>query len=171
MKKVYKVFMLIIGIFILLLISGYFIYYALTFNAKIVENKLINLDRSIIYYYENGNKMEEISNNTKVISIDDLNNYTLNAFVSVEDKRFYEHKGIDIKRLLSATINNLKSFSFKEGASTITQQLIKNTHLTSEKTITRKLTEINLAQKLENKYSKKQILEMYLNTIYFGDNC
>ncbi len=171
MKKVFKVFLLTIGVFILLLISGYFFYYSLTYNAKIDENKLISLARSIVYYYESGEKMEETSNNTKVISIDELNNYTINAFVAVEDKRFYEHNGIDFKRLLSATINNVKSLSFKEGASTITQQLIKNTHLSSKKTITRKLTEINLAKKLEKKYSKKQILEMYLNTIYFGDNC
>lgn len=171
MKKVYKVFLLIFSVIILLLIGGCFLYYALTFNVKIDENKLINLDRSVAYYYDDGEKITEISNNTKVISYDELNDYTLNAFVAVEDKRFYEHKGIDFKRLLSATFNNLTSFSFKEGASTITQQLIKNTHLSSEKTITRKLMEINLAQKLEKMYSKKQILEMYLNTIYFGDNC
>ena len=132
---------------------------------------MINLNRSATYYYDDGEKITETSNNTKVVGIDELNAYTLNAFIAVEDKRFYEHNGIDYKRLLSATVNNLKSLSFKEGASTITQQLIKNTHLSSKKTITRKLKEINLAQKLEKSYSKKQILETYLNTIYFGDNC
>ena len=68
-------------------------------------------------------------------------------------------------------MKNVKSFSLKEGASTISQQLVKNTHLTNEKTFRRKLIEIKLARDLENKYKKKEILEKYLNTIYFGDNC
>lgn len=100
--------------------------------------------------------------------IDDLNEYTYQAFIAVEDKRFYTHGGIDILRILSATAENIKSFSFKEGASTITQQLVKNTHLTHDKTVKRKINEIRLARAVERKYSKQEILEYYLNAIYFG---
>ena len=73
--------------------------------------------------------------------------------------------------MIKALFKNIASGSFKEGASTISQQLIKNTHLSSDKTIKRKLKEIKLTKKLEKQYSKDQILEMYLNTIYFGHNC
>lgn len=104
----------------------------------------------------------------KQVSLSALHDYTYMAFVCVEDKRFFSHKGIDVKRLVGATLANLKSGSFKEGASTISQQLIKNTHLTSGKTLKRKLNEMIIARELERNYSKNEILEMYLNTIYFG---
>ena len=101
----------------------------------------------------------------------DIPSHVKDAFVAIEDKRFYSHNGIDKKGLFRAFYNNLKTFYFREGGSTISQQLIKNTHLSNEKTLKRKLVELKLAKKLENKYSKNQILEMYLNTIYFGNNC
>ena len=90
------------------------------------------------------------------------------AFVAVEDKRFFKHDGVDVVRVASALLTNLKSGGKKEGASTITQQLIKNTHLSGEKTYKRKLNEMILARELERNFSKTEILEMYLNTIYFG---
>ena len=73
--------------------------------------------------------------------------------------------------MLKALFKNITSASFKEGASTISQQLIKNTHLSNDKTIRRKLNEIRLTKQLEKRYEKDEILEMYLNTIYFGHNC
>lgn len=91
------------------------------------------------------------------------------AFVALEDKRFYTHKGYDVVRILGATLNNAKSRSIKEGASTITQQLVKNTHLTNKRTLSRKLKEIAIATKLEKEYSKDEILSMYLSVIYFGN--
>ena len=90
------------------------------------------------------------------------------AFVAAEDVRFYSHRGIDIRRMFGALLQNVKSGSYAQGASTITQQLVKLTHLTSEKTITRKLFEIDLALQVEQRYSKDEILSMYLNTVYFG---
>ena len=90
------------------------------------------------------------------------------AFVAAEDVRFYSHRGIDIRRMFGALLQNVKSGSYAQGASTITQQLVKLTHLTSEKTITRKLFEIDLALQVERRYSKDEILSMYLNTVYFG---
>lgn len=91
-----------------------------------------------------------------------------NAFVAIEDKRFYSHKGYDIIRIGGAVLKNLKAGAVKEGASTITQQLVKNTHLTQERSVARKLKEIALASDLERRYSKDEILNMYLSVIYFG---
>jgi len=103
------------------------------------------------------------------VAYDEIPSDLINAFVAVEDKRFLKHKGIDVKRMFGAAIANVKNGSVRQGASTITQQLIKNTHLTSEKSIDRKLKEIKLALMLERKLSKEEILERYLNVIYFGN--
>lgn len=92
-----------------------------------------------------------------------------NAFVALEDKRFYKHNGYDVVRIGGAIVSNIKSHSIKEGASTITQQLVKNTHLSHERTIKRKLKEIAIATKLEKRYSKDEILAMYMSVIYFGN--
>ena len=96
--------------------------------------------------------------------------HTRDAFVAVEDKRFYSHGGVDYVRVLSSAKNNLLSRSYREGASTITQQLIKNTHLSPDKTIRRKVQEIRIARALERKLGKDEILELYLNRLYFGHN-
>jgi len=90
------------------------------------------------------------------------------AFIAVEDSRFYKHKGIDPWGVARAAFANLRSGEYHEGGSTITQQLAKNLFLNSEKTLTRKVEEAYLALQLEKKYSKDEILEMYLNQIYFG---
>lgn len=107
-------------------------------------------------------------NKCKQIPLSALHDYTYMAFVAVEDKRFFEHNGIDYHRVAGAMLSNIKSKSYKEGASTISQQLIKNTHLDNKKSIKRKLNEMMLAKELEREYSKNEILEMYVNTIYFG---
>lgn len=90
------------------------------------------------------------------------------AFIAAEDLRFYRHHGIDVKRIIGALWQDLRDRSFSQGASTITQQLIKLTHLTSEKTLARKAQEAVLALQLERALSKDEILEAYLNTVYFG---
>ncbi len=91
------------------------------------------------------------------------------AFLAIEDNRFYEHNGVDIIRIIGAFIVDLKSGSIEQGASTISQQLVKLTSLTGVQTISRKLQEAVMAYKLEKAYSKNEILEMYLNYIYFGN--
>ncbi|MBR1859745.1 MAG: transglycosylase domain-containing protein, partial [Selenomonadaceae bacterium] len=90
------------------------------------------------------------------------------AFIAVEDNRFYEHKGIDPRGLLRAIWSNINDRGISEGGSTITQQLAKNAYLTQERTIQRKIQEMFLALKLEKQYTKQEILELYLNQIYFG---
>ena len=107
--------------------------------------------------------------NRIMVSIDAMPQLLRNAFVAVEDARFYTHSGVDLKRIIGAFVNNLSS-SGTQGGSTITQQLIKNTLLSSEQSYKRKIQEAYLAIQLENRYSKDQILESYLNTIYLGEN-
>ncbi len=102
------------------------------------------------------------------VSSDEMSNFLKYAFIAVEDKRFYSHKGYDVVRIGGAIVDNIRAGGIKEGASTITQQLIKNTHLTSERSLKRKLKEVALARDLERKYSKDDILCMYLSVIYFG---
>lgn len=96
--------------------------------------------------------------------------YLKDAFISIEDERFYDHPGIDPKGIMSSLYENFKAGGVVRGASTITQQLIKNTYLSNEQTLTRKLKEIYLALNLETKLSKDQILESYLNMISLGQN-
>lgn len=93
------------------------------------------------------------------------------AFLAAEDKKFYSHHGLDYAGMARAAYKNLRARAFVQGASTISQQLVKNTHLTGEKTLRRKLKEIKLTRLLEKRYTKDEILEMYLNTIYFGHAC
>ncbi|RQW86643.1 MAG: PBP1A family penicillin-binding protein [Geobacter sp.] len=91
------------------------------------------------------------------------------ALVAIEDVRFYQHGGIDIRGIARALMKDVVKGKMVEGGSTITQQLIKNKYLSGEKTLDRKLTEARLAMDFEEKYTKKQILEMYFNEIYFGN--
>ena len=114
----------------------------------------------------------------KVASIREKENYALlrempkmylDAVIAVEDHRFYLHNGVDGISILRAIINDIKQKSLVEGGSTITQQLCKNIYFTQKREITRKIAEIFMAFKIEKYYSKNDILELYLNTSYFGD--
>jgi len=107
--------------------------------------------------------------NRIMVSIDSMPHRLRNAFVAAEDVRFYTHGGVDLKRIVGAFVTNFVSGS-QQGGSTITQQLIKNTLLSSEQSYKRKIQEAYLAMQLEAGYSKDEILESYLNTIYLGEN-
>jgi 1A family penicillin-binding protein len=103
------------------------------------------------------------------VSIDHIPSFLQKAVVAIEDSRFYEHSGIDIRGIARALVKDVIKGKMVEGGSTITQQLIKNKLLSGEKTLDRKLKEAQLAMEYERKYTKKQILEMYLNEIYYGN--
>ncbi len=107
--------------------------------------------------------------NRVMVSIQAMPTYLQQAFVAVEDARFYTHSGIDLKRIVGAFVSNLTSSS-TQGGSTITQQLIKNTLLSSEQSYKRKIQEAYLAMQLETQYTKDEILECYLNTIWLGES-
>lgn len=109
------------------------------------------------------------SENREWVELEDMPDELVQAFVNVEDKRFYSHSGIDAKRFLGAVLGQITG-SGDYGGSTITQQLIKNVYLTNEVTYKRKAQEIVLAYKLEKEMSKDEILEAYLNIIYFGSS-
>lgn len=106
--------------------------------------------------------------NRKIISFNEMSPYIKDAIVAIEDKRFREHEGVDYIRIIGAFIADLKAGKWIQGASTITQQYVKNIYFSPEKTFRRKINEALIAIQLERNYTKDKILEMYLNTINFG---
>ena len=114
-------------------------------------------------------KVEEIQSDSSYTELSELPQMYLNAVVAVEDHRFEQHFGIDLIAIGRAAWNNLTSWSLREGGSTITQQLAKNLYFTQEKSFIRKIAEMFMAFRLENAYTKDKILELYVNSIYFGD--
>lgn len=114
-------------------------------------------------------KVKEIKSRANYTELSEVPQTYINAVISVEDHRFYKHSGIDIIAIGRAVVNNIKTMSFAEGGSTITQQIAKNEYFTQEKKMTRKIAEIFMAFKIEKNYDKDEILELYINTIYFGN--
>ncbi len=108
--------------------------------------------------------------NRSQISIEELPSYLINALIASEDRKFYRHMGIDIDRIIKATVKNIISFRIREGASTITQQVARNLYLDHEQSITRKIREAITALQIERRYSKEEILELYFNLAYFGNS-
>ncbi len=172
MKVVKKIFLVMIGVGLALTFAFLGYYFIATKQVKLDENKLLLPDTQVILYSNENEKVPSSFSFSKrsVISLDDLPTHLPSAFVCTEDKRFYRHNGFDLIGIGRASLKNLKSGRFSQGASTISQQLIKNTHLTLDKTIGRKLKEFKLTRQLERRYSKDEILEIYLNSIYFGHN-
>ena len=155
----------------LLALFGY--YFSVTRSVKLSPEKLLLNEKTVVLYDREGECVRNASTvfSKQTTPIKEISPFLQKAFTDTEDKRFYKHNGYDFKRILRAAVNNVKARGFKEGASTISQQLIKNTHLSQEKTMKRKLREWKLTRELERLYSKDEILEKYLNTIYFGHSC
>ena len=122
-------------------------------------------------YDINGNEIANVhaAENRRPVKIEQVPKALQNAFVAVEDNRFYEHAGIDPRGIARAIWANLRGRTVSEGGSTITQQLAKNAYLTQDRTLKRKVQEVFLALQLERQYTKQEILELYLNQIYFGE--
>lgn len=114
-------------------------------------------------------KVSEIKASSNYVKIENISEHLKNYIVNVEDKRFYSHKGVDLISIAGSLISNIEAGYYKYGGSTITQQLAKNLYFSNDKNLTRKLAEIFLAFKLEREFSKDEILELYLNVIYFGN--
>jgi penicillin-binding protein 1A len=108
--------------------------------------------------------------NRKIVRFDQINEVTRKAVLAIEDTKFYEHPGIDVMGIFRAVLANIKAGGIEQGASTITQQLARNAFpsVGTERTLARKLQELKVAKRLEEEYSKDQILELYLNRVYFG---
>lgn len=176
-KIVKKVILIILCIIILLMLVGIGAFMAIFFSDKFAMSKddlTINYTNTFVYDSE-GNLIKELTGeeNRKIISLSDMPKNLPNAFVAIEDERFYEHHGVDLKRTAAATVTYLTNHgSSSFGGSSITQQLIKN--ITNEKDdegtagIERKIKEMSRAFQIERILSKDDILELYLNIIYLG---
>jgi penicillin-binding protein 1A len=103
------------------------------------------------------------------VPLESMGPHLVKALIAIEDRRFYDHHGFDVVRIVSAALKNLRHLRVVQGASTITQQLARTSFLTPDKTYSRKLQEVILAARIERMFSKDRILELYLNKVYFGD--
>ena len=172
MKLLRKILLVSLCIFTTLLLVGAGYFFVATKDVKLSPDKLRLSENNVRVYASDFTELKSVSTEVvQSVHFDQLPPATVRAFVDTEDKRFFSHNGFDGKRIIKAAYNNFRAHSFKQGASTISQQLIKNTHLSQEKTLKRKLQEWKLTRTLERKYSKEEILEKYLNVIYFGHNC
>ena len=167
---------------ILIVAAGAMAAFLLFFAVKLLNidswkdfdpDKILSAPQTLIVY--DGSDAEAVRLHAKedrvYKRIEELPDHVQKAFISAEDARFYKHRGVDFIRVMGALWTDIKQMRFAQGASTITQQLIKLSHLTSEKTIARKLEEAVLAMQMERLYEKDDILEMYLNYVYFGAGC
>jgi len=165
-----KVLWVLLFILLISIVAFYFVFDVGNWQRLDVD-KLTRLAQTGSIYDKDGNYVTALrgSEHRILITLKDIPNHVQNAFLAAEDLRFYKHPGFDIVRIFGAAMANLRSGSYAQGASTISQQLVKLSHLSSQKTIARKLEEIWLAVQLERAFTKEQILEMYLNYIYFGN--
>lgn len=168
-KLVRKIF-LILGITLLLAIIGGSVAFALIWHSETLDTERLTTMAQTSVFYDSEQQMIDAQDNKKYCRIEEINPDCLNAFIAVEDKNFYQHHGLSLPRIAKAFMNNFMAGYSKEGASTITQQLVKNTYLTNEKTLQRKIREAILALKVEQNFDKDEIIELYLNAIYFGNN-
>ena len=114
-------------------------------------------------------RVNQLKSKEDYVTLDQISPIYKEAVLESEDRRFYQHGPVDYYGLARAMLTNLTTFSFKEGGSTITQQLSKNLCLSFEKDLSRKFAEVFIARDLEKMYSKDEILEMYLNITYLGE--
>ena len=136
----------------------------------LIPSPTLNKPNYIELYNQNNELIysELYNNKSAYIDLDNLNDYTYQAFIAIEDSSFYKHHGFDLSRNIQAFFINLFSFSIKQGASTISQQYARNIFLNTERTFARKLKEAFYTIQIERKYTKDEILEGYLNSLYFG---
>ena len=174
MKKLKKISLIILMIMTFLIITtilGCICYiFQINKSLKYDDNILIEANSKAEIYDIDNYSLLSTEKEFEKVKLSDLPSFVPQSFISIEDKMFYKHNGINKKRMMKAFLNNIRSMTAKEGASTISQQLVKNAYLTSDKTIDRKIKEILLTLKMEKNFSKQEILETYLNVIYFGNN-
>ena len=160
-KKIFK-YIVIFILATIFLINSVYLY------ARIKPKLDIRNVNSFYLYDQNDELYFQGSGQKEWIGLNDISNNLIKTTINIEDKRFYEHHGIDILRVIKATFNNIKNNKIVEGASTITQQYAKNLYLDFDKTFKRKISELWYTIQIETQYSKDEILEGYLNTINYG---
>ncbi len=156
--------------FVLALVTGFFVLDVPHWQT-LDPLKLTKLAQTSRLYDRDGSLVTTLrgKENRTLVKLSQVPVDVQNAFIAAEDLRFYQHNGFDLVRLFGAIMADIRSQSLTEGASTISQQLVKLTHLSSIKTFARKAEELFLSIQLETRYTKQEILEMYLNTAYFGE--
>ena len=137
---------------------------------KLDLSRIVNMSTATTVYDADENAVGTLYGSERRIwvGLSSVPEHVQQAFIAAEDLRFYRHHGVDFRRLLGALWQDLRTLSYAQGGSTITQQLIKLTHLSQVKTLSRKAQEIVLALQLERVMDKEHILEAYLNAVYFG---
>ena len=165
MKHIKNLFKISIFLFIsaLVIIIGIYVY------SYFMPAMSLNSANSYYLYDNKDNVVYQGSNKSAWVSLKEIDPKFLNYIISIEDQHFYHHLGFDIPRILKTLFTNIKSGKILAGASSISQQYVKNLYLTFDQTWKRKIEEAFLTIKLETHYSKDEILEGYLNTIYFGE--
>lgn len=165
-KKLFYVAYFILGA----AIAGMLFYLViLLIGNHVIDKEKLVMSTTTKIVDENGHEISKLYlENRETVPLNKIPKNVQNAFVATEDSRFYEHSGIDLRGTMRAVVADIFSGQKEQGGSTITQQLARNAFLTNEKTWYRKLKEAAIAISMERKYSKKQILDMYLNQIYFG---
>ncbi|MCQ2558267.1 MAG: PBP1A family penicillin-binding protein [Oscillospiraceae bacterium] len=180
-RGVFKVLCSLLLIFVLtgLLFTVVFAYYVKTSLTPTLDLSLNDYrlsESSTVWYEDSSGEWRRLANlsgkeDRVWVDYDDVPEYMEQALVAIEDKRFYDHKGVDWYRTSGAFVKMFATMQNSFGGSTITQQLIKNLTGNDDVTVQRKLAEIFSALELEKKYSKQEIIEWYLNAVYFGEGC
>lgn len=167
-QKYYITKVLLIALLLVMFLA--ILYFTFLAKQANVNGLKAALETTTVIYDKDGDKATEVSSrNAKFVKIDKISPNIKNALVSIEDRRFYQHNGFDVRGMARGVVGLVTTGHITGGGSTLTQQLAKNALLTSKKTVKRKLEELFLAAEIENKYTKDEILEMYLNTVYFGN--
>ena len=158
MKKVFKIISIVISIVIILLLLQFI--YTLIRGYSIYKEEIKEVSVK--------DKFTEIQSMDNFMKIDEVPQIFIDAIISVEDRRFYSHKGVDPLSIARAVVTDIQTRDFTEGGSTITQQIAKNQFFNQNKNFYRKVAEIFVARDIEKAYSKDEILEVYYNTNFYG---
>ncbi|QDI90861.1 PBP1A family penicillin-binding protein [Salicibibacter halophilus] len=171
-SPVKKVLLIIIGVFIVGMVAATAVAASMISDAPELNAEELTFAEGATIYDMNDNELGRLqgTENRTYRDIDEMPEHLKNAFIAVEDYRFYEHSGIDLYRIGGAVVSNITGGFGSEGASTITQQLVKQAFLSADQSIERKVQEQWLALQMEQEYSKDEILEMYLNISYFDSS-
>lgn len=169
-RKTLKYVHLLIIIISCIIIIGFVSIFTTYTVARLAGPPPFDIPQSTLYLADDGSVIGETHNGQKRywVRLDDISPYLIDATLAIEDQRFYSHIGFDPKRMAGALVADVKAMAKVQGASTISQQYARNLFLSHEKTWTRKIKEAFYTIRLEANYSKKEILEGYLNTIYYG---
>ena len=171
-KKIFRVVCIVFLTILICILSMVLILFTKSINeVKDIDINLSKNTTSVCKIYNNNGELinDKINLVSNYVELEDVSPYLVEGFISIEDKKFYKHNGLNYLRIAKAMVNNITAGSFVEGASTISQQLIKNKYLTNEKSISRKIKEMYLTLKMEAQEDKDTIIESYINTIYYGN--